>query len=444
MALPRTLLWVLFAITAYVATPAAVASPQSGWWWNPAESGRGFFIEISDNFAFIGAYVYAPDGRADWVVSQGTMASPTSFSGRLLSFRGGQTLVGDYRAPGTPTDVGALSIQFIDDTHATLTWPGGTAQIERLAFDTGIAEYAPKTGWWWNDQQSGTGWSIEVQGDTLFLVGFMYAETGNPVWYYSSGPLSTFSSYSGTLLQFANGQAIGAPYRAPSAPVSAGTISIEFSAADKAEMTISDGTASPGVQVKRTQTRTITRTLPAPAIVAPQRWEGLFSHVRHLTSNVSGVLNDATVRITADAVTWTRVPGASSPSYAPSGSVKLRYTGTETSPAGGCTVEGEQVFPLTASDGELALLGSTYVMLVRMTLTIELITTCTVFDLTTTVSHPYTEELEILAPVGFAALGWRDAYVIDDRIRGHPRDILFPGPGITITRNWLWYFVAVR
>jgi hypothetical protein len=25
--------------------PAAPNQPQSGWWWNPEESGRGFFME---------------------------------------------------------------------------------------------------------------------------------------------------------------------------------------------------------------------------------------------------------------------------------------------------------------------------------------------------------------------------------------------------------------
>ena len=37
------------------------ATPQTGWWWNPAESGRGFFVESENGVTFIGAYLYDDD-----------------------------------------------------------------------------------------------------------------------------------------------------------------------------------------------------------------------------------------------------------------------------------------------------------------------------------------------------------------------------------------------
>ena len=39
----------LAAATLFLCAGAALAAPQNGWWWNSAESGRGFFIESFRN-----------------------------------------------------------------------------------------------------------------------------------------------------------------------------------------------------------------------------------------------------------------------------------------------------------------------------------------------------------------------------------------------------------
>jgi len=243
--------------------PFASAEPENGWWWNPGESGRGFFVEIQGDFAFIGAYVYAANGRADWVISQGTMASPMSFNGRLLSFRNGQTLFGDYHAPGAPPDVGAIRVDFTDDRHAIVTWPGGTVPIERVTFD-GREESLPiGTGWWWNEAEPGTGWSIELQGGTLFAVGFLYDADGNPVWYLSAGPMKSDTSYDGPLLQFANGQPIVGPYRAPGPPATVGRLTLDFTGPEEVDMTVSDDAAIhvAAIRTKRAASKQLTKTL---------------------------------------------------------------------------------------------------------------------------------------------------------------------------------------
>ncbi|HEX4779130.1 MAG TPA: hypothetical protein VH301_00155, partial [Usitatibacter sp.] len=54
--------------------------PQTGWWWNPAEPGRGFSIEAKGNNLFFAAFHYDPSGRATWNVSPG----PTSLGGSLF------------------------------------------------------------------------------------------------------------------------------------------------------------------------------------------------------------------------------------------------------------------------------------------------------------------------------------------------------------------------
>ena len=89
--------------------------------------------------------------------------------------------------PGTSTNLGQMSLHFTDATHGTLMWPGGVIQIVRQPFGSGDASFQP-SGWWYNAAENGRGFSIEVQGNTLDVVGFMYDGNGNPVWYISSGP----------------------------------------------------------------------------------------------------------------------------------------------------------------------------------------------------------------------------------------------------------------
>ena len=78
---------------------SAFADPEAGWWWNPNESGRGFFVESQGGLTFIGAYLYDTDGRASWLVSGGPNADPYNWTGDLYSKKNGQTLFGSYVAP---------------------------------------------------------------------------------------------------------------------------------------------------------------------------------------------------------------------------------------------------------------------------------------------------------------------------------------------------------
>ncbi|MGL1204190.1 hypothetical protein ACSTK0_25170, partial [Vibrio parahaemolyticus] len=53
----------------------AGAGPQSGWWWNAAEPGRGYFLEsqysaAGDQTIYAGYYMYDDAGNAVWYYSQ--------------------------------------------------------------------------------------------------------------------------------------------------------------------------------------------------------------------------------------------------------------------------------------------------------------------------------------------------------------------------------------
>ena len=76
--------------------------PQTGYWWNAFEPGRGFFLEIQGNTMLVGGFLYDSDGRATWVASTGPMATPTMHTGQLITYAGGQTLGGPYQPPTNP------------------------------------------------------------------------------------------------------------------------------------------------------------------------------------------------------------------------------------------------------------------------------------------------------------------------------------------------------
>jgi hypothetical protein len=222
----------------------AVAEPESGWWWNPNESGRGFFIEMTAGVLYVGGYFYTDDGRATWISSGGPLTDPWHYEGTLQAYRNGQTLFGDYRPPAAPADFGRITIHFNDDLHGTITWPGGTIPIERQVFGAGDATFQPGTGWWWNEAESGRGYSVEVQGSNVFIVAFMYDDAGDPVWYFSAGPMTTSTHYEGEILQFSGGQTLTGSYHPPASHASIGRLTIDFLTVDEADLTFEDGPAT--------------------------------------------------------------------------------------------------------------------------------------------------------------------------------------------------------
>ena len=211
----KIFLGLMFAVLAFVPM-AADASPVSGYWWDPSESGNGFVIEIQGSQMFMAGFLYAASGEATWVASVGPMASSSEYSGSLITYTGGQTLTGNYVVPALSPSLGNVSITFTSDTQGSVTWPGGTFPIQRFDIVPGGSSTAqpatnPETGWWWNPGESGRGFAVEVQNGTLFLAGYMYDNSGNPTWYVSTGPMAN-GSYQGEWQQFEGGLTLTGPY----------------------------------------------------------------------------------------------------------------------------------------------------------------------------------------------------------------------------------------
>ena len=348
----------LISACAYVQMGVAQAVPQNGWWWNPAESGRGFFLEVRGSTLFIAGYFYDADGRATWLVSGGPISGPDTYAGRLFAVRDGQTLLGDYKAP-TGVDAGAITLAFADPAHGTVTWPGGSIAIQRQVWSGQTAAFN-LNGWWWNPDESGRGYSIEVQGDVMVMAAFMYDGQGNPVWYLSSGTMTTPGHYDGSLLQFSGGQTLSGPYRAPTyAPI--GHVTIHWTSSDEATLTFSDDLprAAGALPAKKSKVIPVRPQLPKqptpPPAQWPSAWYGPFSQHYYFDASSSGASVIGVLHLHAHA-TWLEdvvAPLAGGSAYKLAGSVELDWNWKVLDDHTTCTGSHYEAVSLSGGDGYL-------------------------------------------------------------------------------------------
>jgi hypothetical protein len=161
---------------------------------------------------------------------------------------GGKSLLGTYKAPTSTTVVATATASFTRPDIGTMTivFPNGSANrtipISRFAFASPSFEPSKgsfQSGWWWNDQESGTGYFIELQGTSAFIASFMYDTAGQPTWYASSSSLSGTNLLAGALDTYANGQALGGTYKSPTANAGgAGSMSYGFTSDSLGSMTL--------------------------------------------------------------------------------------------------------------------------------------------------------------------------------------------------------------
>ena len=227
------------------------AAPETGWWWNPLEDGRGFSLEKRGNNLFFAAFLYDISGRSTWYVSSGPVSlEGTLYNGDLLAAEGGQTLGGPYVRFPTLRSMGALNITFNNARTGTIVWPGGTVPIQRFnIIANGITAQpvagVPESGWWWNENEAGRGFFMEWQGDTLDIAGYMYDDNGNPVWYLTVGQIggtAAARTFAGTWWSYTGGQTLTGAWRQNTRSNSnVAPMTITFSGADTALMTLPNG-----------------------------------------------------------------------------------------------------------------------------------------------------------------------------------------------------------
>ncbi len=239
------------AVTVPGSLTCVPSAPQTGWWWNPLEDGRGFSIEKRGNNLFFAAFLYDVSGRSTWHVSSGPVSLEGSlYNGDLLSASGGQTLGGAYSRFPTLGSAGSMTLTFNNDSTGTLVWAGGTVPIQRFNIvPNGLSLPAvpgqPESGWWWNEQEAGRGFFMEWQNGTLDIAGYMYDDNGNPVWYLTVGDIggsAAARTFSGTWWSYGNGQTLTGPWRQNARTNSnVAPVTITFSGGDTALMTLPNG-----------------------------------------------------------------------------------------------------------------------------------------------------------------------------------------------------------
>lgn len=248
------------SIAAYLATvspngppPPPPAAIRTGWYWDPALSGSGYFVEQRENRVFAVAFNYAASGHPDWFLLQAPVVDGVA-QGDLLQFAGGQSLTGAYK-PATLIPPSA-TIRLTAGTGNTLQLAarGATVSIIRHAYGRdGTATDAdpgfPEAGWWWNPDESGRGFALEIQNDFLFLAAFMYDAAGHAQWYTTAGRMTSATQYLGTWQAFADGQVFGGAYRAPTlVEPNAGNVRIDFTSRRAGTLTLPDGRTVPFVR----------------------------------------------------------------------------------------------------------------------------------------------------------------------------------------------------
>jgi hypothetical protein len=116
---------------------AATITPENGWWWNPAASGRGFNIETQNNTVFVATFVYDQAGHPIWYSGSGQLDDNSTLTTHLMISEGGPCIGCPYQAP-TITDAGIpITLQFTSREQGSISWQGETVPIQRFNFQFG-------------------------------------------------------------------------------------------------------------------------------------------------------------------------------------------------------------------------------------------------------------------------------------------------------------------
>jgi hypothetical protein len=132
----RSLLGGIAAVSMLWSGAAPAFTPESGFWIAPAEGGRGYSIEIQDNYIFLAFYVYDSQGRTVWYTAQGNMNGNARFVAQLDGYANGQCLTCVTPVnPQVGLGVGGnIEIVFDTEVRGRLVLNGRTINIERFNF----------------------------------------------------------------------------------------------------------------------------------------------------------------------------------------------------------------------------------------------------------------------------------------------------------------------
>ncbi len=179
-----------------------ITKETSGPWYNPAQSGHGFFIEMlpgNNSPDRLNGYWYTfLDGKPQWIVGQGEITQGDAVQMDMFTTTGAN-FPPDFAADDVVfTEWGSLAFEFNGPYHAQLSWDSllpaygaGSMPLSKLALMSEAAE-ACVSGSYYDPQQSGHGFSVLLvgEGDEQQLLVSWYAyHNGEQLWLYGQGQL---------------------------------------------------------------------------------------------------------------------------------------------------------------------------------------------------------------------------------------------------------------
>lgn len=195
------------------ATPARAT--RAGWWFNAAEPGQGFFVEIDGDSARVVCCVYGDDGEPVWhaggpaPLRDDTLATPT---------RAG-VFPGDVATDPAPSR--ALTLRFLAPDRASLLWD----ERERPL----TLQHAHSPGW--NGASAGALGGCWIEDDDAPALAALVEHLDHRVfvallsrreWCVASATRRSADCYAGQWLRFRGGQTMAGPYRSPGEPARLG------------------------------------------------------------------------------------------------------------------------------------------------------------------------------------------------------------------------------
>ncbi len=89
--------------------------------------------------------------------------------------------------------------------------------------------FTPESGWWWNPDEPGTGFAIEIQDDKVFAAFYVYDDLGNPIWYTAVGDIQGNSYFDNDRDYTFGGTCIDCSYTTPTTLIGdGGPVTIDF------------------------------------------------------------------------------------------------------------------------------------------------------------------------------------------------------------------------
>lgn len=236
----------------FVVLLPGAARPATGWHVDPGAPGRVLFHEVGGGYSTMLALHHAADGRPEWrrIVARYTGARP-AVKDILAQPRDGQGLVGAWRPAQPDPQPMPMAAGFAEAARIALTLPRTRIDYDRLAFSGGATPAPPNPGFpqagiWWNRDEPGRGFALEVQGNELLAVAYFFDEAGRATWLATRGPMASATRYAGRWQRAVGGPMLEASLRkfAPTT-TDAGPIEFDFDTPRRAVLTLPDGRMLP-------------------------------------------------------------------------------------------------------------------------------------------------------------------------------------------------------